>query len=104
MAPMIQARFGPGLFMFDNVLYAFGGQHNSIERIQMDATGPQWQQLAVELPEEIETKYGFSILPNSKVVIPGLSSQCVLIFGGHCTTIYVYDVPQNLFSTFQYEL
>jgi len=53
MSNMIKQRFGPGVFVSrdGNVLYAFGGQEDSVERIKLDSTEAQWQELDVQLPD-----------------------------------------------------
>lgn len=53
MSNMIKERFGPGVFVSrdGNVLYAFGGQEDSVERIKLDSTEAQWQELDVQLPD-----------------------------------------------------
>jgi hypothetical protein len=77
MPNMKKERFGPGVFAssIGNVLYAFGGQENSVERILLDKEGAEWTELEVELPDQIANKYGFSILPawNFSQVIPEIS-------------------------------
>ena len=87
MPNMNRERFGPGLFVSSdaNVLYAFGGQQDSVERIVLSNSDAQWQELDVVLPDEIASKYGFAILPSWKVsaIIPEISDSSVLIFGGH---------------------
>jgi hypothetical protein len=57
------------------MLYAFGGQENSVERIKLSNADAQWQELDVELPDQIANKYGFAILPTWKVsrIIPEIS-------------------------------
>jgi hypothetical protein len=44
MPDMNAARFAPGLFVSSdaNVLYAFGGQENSVERIVLSKPDAQW--------------------------------------------------------------
>ena len=44
MPGMNAARFAPGLFVSSdaNVLYAFGGQENSVERIVLSKPDAQW--------------------------------------------------------------
>jgi len=90
------ARFAPGLFVSSdaNVLYAFGGQENSVERIVLSKPDAQWQLLDVELPDDIANKYGFACLPSWKVsaIIPEISDSSVLVFGGHCEKVHVYDI------------
>ena len=68
MSSMNKERFGPGLFdsRDGNVLYAFGGQQDSVERIVLNKRDAQWQELDVTLPDEISGKYGFSIVPSWK--------------------------------------
>ena len=95
MPNLNKARFAPGLFVSSgaNVLYAFGGLKNSVERIILSKADAQWKKLDVELPDEIGIKkYGFACLPSWKVsaVIHEIS-DCVYIFGGHSKKVYVYD-------------
>ena len=99
MPNMVKERFGPGLFISSdgNVLYAFGGQENSVERLKLNKAEAKWQELEVELPDSIATKYGFAILPAWKVsaIIPEISDQSVLIFGGHSKEVFVYDISSE---------
>jgi len=99
MPDMNKERFGPGLFVSSdgNVLYAFGGQENSVERLKLSNGEAQWQELDVELPDQIAGKYGFTILPSWKVsaIIPEISDSSVIVFGGHSKEVFVYDISSE---------
>lgn len=43
MPDMVHPRFAPGVFIsLDNHIYAFGGQHDSIEKLNLDKSTNFW--------------------------------------------------------------
>ena len=54
MPDMVHPRFAPGVFIsLDNHMYAFGGQHDSIERLSLDKSTNFWQLVEVEIPMDL---------------------------------------------------
>jgi hypothetical protein len=58
MPNMVHARFAPGIYKSqNNCLYAFGGQQNSIEKINLLKKKSQWEMVQIEIPIELALGY-----------------------------------------------
>jgi len=54
MPDMIHPRFAPGVFISEfNKMYSFGGQHDSIERLNLNKRTNLWELLQVEIPMDL---------------------------------------------------
>ena len=98
---MNQARAAAGSFMSrdKSSLFAFGGSHDSVERLSLTQNGT-WQMLKVEFPTGIAFKGGLTMLPMWHYCqqLENIAEEKVLIFGGGLKEVYSYDFHSNVVS------
>jgi len=101
LPPMNQARAAAGSFMSKDKssLFAFGGSHDSVERLPLTSNGT-WQMLKVEFPRGIAFKGGLTMLPMWHYCkqLENITEDKVLIFGGGLKEVYSYDFHSNVVS------
>ena len=96
---MVHKRYFPGVFQTINrsKLYAFGGEHDSIERLDLKEPDNIWSDINIKLPSQISTKNNFIMLPIWKYPFkcPDLIHTNILIFGGLQKEIFVIDTDSH---------
>ena len=65
MPDLVHPRFAPGVFISaeHKQMYAFGGQHDSIERLTIGSKTSVWQIVDVEIPMDLGL--GLQLFPMS---------------------------------------
>ena len=64
MPEMVHPRFAPGIFIStNNNLYSFGGQHDSIEKLNLNKRTNIWKLVEVEIPMDLGL--GLQLFPMS---------------------------------------
>ena len=116
MPSMHHERNFPGVFLSKNerYLYAFGGENETIERLDLtikpdDYTSrfmTYWDIVDVKLPSQLKSKCGFTMMPvwkhfmaNDQLLINNLDD--VLILGGYQKDIFIYDYDKNIIEPFK---
>lgn len=87
-------RAAAGSFMSKDkkFLFAFGGTHDSVERLSLCKYGA-WETIKMEMPQEIAFKGGLTMLPmwHYPEQLQNIESEKVLIFGGGIKEVFSFD-------------
>tara|TARA_B110000285_G_scaffold220976_1_gene273342 strand:+ start:495 stop:1208 length:714 start_codon:yes stop_codon:yes gene_type:complete len=94
MPNMNHARAAAGSYMSQDrkSLFAFGGSHDSVERLSLTKYG-EWETINMELPQTIAFKGGLTMLPmwHYSQQLQNIEEDKVLIFGGGLKEVFAFD-------------
>ena len=97
---MNQPRSAAGSFISldKSSFYAFGGSHDSVERLDLKNESSSWVLMNVEFPKGVVLQGGLTMLPMwhycSK--LENIYQDKVLIFGGGIKEVYSFDLTNNI--------